>query len=123
MREIKFRGKDTTGKWQYGSLLKTRKMIFICKPLNKTATRNYYIENVNTIGQYTGLKDKNGQEIFEDDIVEFEDDIFEIQYDEGTAMFVLKNIDLCITFDNVYSRDLEVIGNLYDNPELLGEGE
>lgn len=74
-----------------------------------------------TVGQYTGLQDKNGTKIFEGDIVTFNcDEIGTIEWDEDEAKFVIiyKENDIA-NFDNFYGTDLEVIGNIYDNPELL----
>lgn len=80
---------------------------------------------------YTGLKDKNGKEIYEGDIVkytsELENGIFEVKY--GNCRFYGLWIEanfMGITTDLFYlgcSNELEVIGNIYENPELLEEGE
>lgn len=70
------------------------------------------------IMQYTGLKDNNGKEIYEGDIVRWIDENFEVQYSESDASFILtdsKSVYMC--YDN--SEPYEVIGNVYENPELL----
>jgi uncharacterized phage protein (TIGR01671 family) len=80
------------------------------------------------IMQYTGLKDKNEKEIYEGDILkvilpEIEPIIGEIIYVQETCSFIIKNyngID-CGFFEKL--KDIEVIGNIYDNPELLEKGE
>ena len=122
MREIKFRGKDYNNKWRYGDLVQEKwgqgKVIMIKK--DKTAWS--VLEE--TIGQYTGLKDKNGKEIYEGDIIKcsfYPDFIFEIKFTE--LCWYMRKITTSehINLSNVLCEELEVIGNIYDNPELLEE--
>ena len=81
--------------------------------------------------QSTGLKDKNGSEIFEGDIVKYESGCYtyteEVAYNKNFAGFGVRdaNANIILTFwvlaEDVDLSSLEVIGNIYQNPELLGE--
>lgn len=77
--------------------------------------------------QCTGLKDKNGKLIYEGDIVQVLDDEipYIIEYEQDRAMFVIHSeIDrVCCNFDNYSGSELEIIGNIYENPELIGGAE
>ena len=86
-----------------------------------------HVVDMNALGQYTGLKDKNGTEIYEGDIVkviltEFDKYwIGKIKYELAICSYVIKRkgyIDVAF-FENL--KDIEVIGNIYDNPELIKE--
>lgn len=74
--------------------------------------------------QYTGLHDKNGEEIYEGDIVYVasEDENAFILWDKETARYIIQFKGWCVDFDNYYGKELEVIGNIYDNPDLLEKG-
>lgn len=79
-----------------------------------------------TAGQYIGMTDKNGKEIYEGDIViirdgqlDEEDGFFVIKYDEGTARFVLNGDSLEYDFDSIDQKKCEITGNIYENLELL----
>lgn len=88
---------------------------------------NYVIQGANKyeLMQFTGLKDKNGKEVYEDDIIEFENQgKYVIIYREDSAMFYVRpttngeQIPIWLEYSN-QNCPYEVIGNIYENPELM----
>lgn len=77
------------------------------------------------IMQYTGLRDKNGKEIYEGDIIILHNSIYKVLFNEEEARFVLRNdeFEIEIPFINGNNKRIEIIGNIYKNPELLGENK
>ena len=127
MREILFRGKrKDNGEWVQGYLYRSSEKLnpFIMLKSEKGAS---YEVNADTVGQYTSLTDKNGTKIFEGDIVKYGDTVHNVVFEQrnGTAYFGLVYSTL-ETLSFGYYQDLkqiEVIGNIYDNPELGGGEE
>lgn len=124
MREYLFRGKMiANGKWSEGNLLVTKQGC--CITPDATVLGSYGAVDPETVGQYTGLTDKNGTKIFEGDIVKYGDTVHNVVFEQrnGTAYFGLVYSTL-ETLSFGYYQDLkqiEVIGNVYDNLELLGD--
>lgn len=122
MREILFRAKrEATNEWVYGYFVNEYDDFQIyAQPQIITRSGREYV-NKNTLGQFTGLTDKNGTKIFEGDIVEYEGKRYSIKYLPHYARFsaVKPNTVFCVF---AYQRG-EVIGNIYDNPELIGGAE
>lgn len=130
MREILYRGKGDTrfnsGGWFYGVPIKDFEGDWqLCTDCTKTTVLP------ETIGQYTGLTDKNGKKIFEGDIVayytstnratnkEFHEVVFETRGESGYFGIKISNIETWGFCMEVPAKLMEIIGNIHDNPELL----
>lgn len=126
MREIKFRGKGLDGIWRTGDLVRESEFVWI----------DSHEVDVESVGQFTGLKDVDGKEIYEGDIIDF------LKGDElcDTPCYVcwhpyLSQFYMCFSYDiHPNERDtkaslgdmiyqhgykVKILGNIYDNPDLL----
>lgn len=126
MREIRFRGKRRDNKeWIYGSYVRCgewMKKDFIM-PDEDTRILYCYVVDPSTIGQFTGLLDKNGKEIYEGDIVQDRWGIHAVVFDG--YRFNLKDfyVSCYDSPEDGFSEcvdQIEVIGNIHDNAEMIG---
>ena len=142
MREIIFRGKDRTGimnhLWQEGSLDNTNEEFPKIVRLDRWGNKMLIDVAPETVGQFTGLTDKNGKKIFEGDIVSTKYKlgrggyyVFEVYYNENLCQFSLTINSGSYTKNKQYdwlqltslkANKVEIIGNIHDKPELLKGG-
>ena len=144
MRQIKFRGKfvyanaDGSLKWVYGdfghSAVPGKAVINEINPYNEGDFIGHTEVLIGTVGQFTGIVDRNGVEIYEGDIICSYDSqnnpiMHEIYYLENEARFATKLIGYefmetgNVTKKWIDELDKVVVGNIFDNPELLRKGE
>lgn len=131
MREILFRGKRVdNGEWVFGSYAfePRRKGAFGQTISDLDQERHYIVSKKNyeywevvpeTVGDYTGLTDKNGKRIFEGDIMSGRGNTYKVIFDEGVFRIENSNYTTGLYVAIHMEKIDEVIGTIYDNPELL----
>ena len=126
MREIKFRGKSPEEEWVYGSYISRKQKHYLYDLMFDNKNRKKAVMR-KSIGQYTGLKDRNGKEIYEGDILAAPHTYnIEIIYKNGGFLMeffddIGEKCEYHLNKELIEQDDLEIIGNKYENPELLGD--
>ena len=147
-RTIKFRAKRVdNNKWAYGGLIQADDYCIIDQGNELYVERDYNFRgdthffqlsgvmcDEKTVGQFTGLLDKNGKEIYEGDIISVNGKYPKlVKYIDDYACFCLANItdlnkkwispwqQVSSSWWNDFKREIRVIGNIYDNPDLIKE--
>ena len=136
MRQIKFRGKDIdTKEWVYGDLIqRVGNLPSILFPTNGDDGKIYYCEvavHRTSIQQYTGMRDNNGVDIYEGDILMHSGYLgnpiyHSVEWQPTTASFSVRIKGLKRIFEGmqlkqgwIYDTDSVIVGNVDDNPELI----
>ena len=127
MREYLFRGKrKDNGEWVEGcGIIATENWVSILTVIDDIDENSSEVNEIEvlpeTVGQYTGFTDKNGDKIFDSDVVDIlteNEEVGFVTYDEGC--FSVKADGFSVDFrNNINGNDLLVIGNIHDNPEIL----
>ena len=130
MREIKFRGKRLdNGEWIEGDLLRMDDHWFIFPDPAPEGIDKYEVDPA-TVGEYTGLKDRNGKEVYEGDVMKIPETDFNAEIigrvlfdDDAYYIIPLRGGHLWGLHWSLRKHDAKIIGNIHDNLELLKGGE
>lgn len=132
-----FRGQvKNTNHWVYGSLIYSANSVFIINDLSDNIIKKHsngtwqinrpcFLIDNETVGQYTTVDDINGKQLFKDDVVRIPETLHNVEivgmivWEKGR--FLIKSISSGTTWDISYYIDIEKIGNIHDNPELMNK--
>ena len=139
MREIKFRGKSIEGSigtnmpFVYGGYVKRnnkdkdKEKVYIVQYDSEISYIDFTEVDPKTVGQYTNLKDKNGKEIYEGDILRVKfDDVpinLYVKYDMGEYLLVKEGEWEDSLYACMWFHEVEVVGNIYENEDLLKQND
>lgn len=139
MREIKFRGKSIEGSigtnmpFVYGGYVKRnnkdkdKEKVYIVQYDSEISYIDFTKVDPKTVGQYTNLKDKNGKEIYEGDILKVKfDDVpinLYVKYDMGEYLLVKEGEWEDSLYACMWFHEVEVVGNIYENEDLLKQND
>ena len=131
MREIIFKAKRIdNGEWVEGSCVNVLNEHFYIFTGKLDISNGYldfekYSVNPETICQFTGLYDKNGNKIWENDIVKdlINGDVYSCEWNHGNCEYGLRNNKELFGLGYAALYNYQVIGNIFDNPELLKGGK
>ena len=133
MRQIKFRGKSADGKWHYGDLVHEGD-----EPCILDHSDNGVVWNVipNTVGQFIGLHDRNGKEIYEGDIIALKENyprvilwdkvswaLMPCKYYNDKYFWIMNLQHPGNDWWEKFAEEMEVAGNIHDNPKQLKPNE
>ena len=128
MREIKFRGQRIDNNaWVYGYFVKVPngECRIYWQPFEDATSNTYHLVKSESISQFTGLKDKNGKEIYQGDICRFNSDktsdvvFIDGEFQNRLSQWGLHTYMKCPYTGEQKAPGIEVIGNIHKNPELL----
>ena len=136
MRQIKFRAQNADGLWQYGSLVQEKlenekgefTVSFIVPHLPCAAeahdlwTARMFRVKSDTVCQFTGKYDAKGREIYEGDLFRLGEHFIKVVFETEESKYMLRMIGdkhWGLPLDKYYCSDYEVIGNIYDNSDLI----
>lgn len=129
MREIKFRGRrKNSTEWAYGAFLAIPRLCYYIYDVQPDGQATRYLVDEDTVGQFAGLLDSNGKEIYEGDILRFAPPLRWEEDERRVGVVVFKYYAFVVKYDDTFTglfnlaaneAPYTVIGNIHDNPSLL----